>query len=291
MNTRHAVFFDIDGTIWDYKCEIPRSTIQAIHALRKNGHYAFLCSGRSRGAIVEKKLYDIGFDGLIAGGGTYIEIKNYNNPDASLTRPTITSNLNTDDIIYEKIIPYNEVCRVKKRSEEKNLAYIFEGRDAIYVDVDTFKDDSYVAFLKESLGEHFKTGLEIDENSNINKLSVDSKFTNAGVQPIYEVYGDNPDNMFGYEIIKHEFADYAEIMPKNHTKATGIEKVCDYLSIPVEYTYAFGDSANDIDMLKYVNCGIAMGGGANCAKEAADFVTDSLYENGIYNALIKFGLI
>ncbi|MDD6057704.1 MAG: HAD hydrolase family protein, partial [Clostridiales bacterium] len=42
---KKAVFFDIDGTIWDEHMQIPASTVTAVQRLRENGHYAFLCSG------------------------------------------------------------------------------------------------------------------------------------------------------------------------------------------------------------------------------------------------------
>ena len=48
---KKAVFFDIDGTLWDFKMNIPESTKKALKELRKNGYYAFLCSGRSRSNI------------------------------------------------------------------------------------------------------------------------------------------------------------------------------------------------------------------------------------------------
>ena len=74
---KSIVFFDIDGTIWDYKQKIPDSTIKGIRTLRKNGHYAFLCTGRTKSTIRTKELMDIGWDGIVAGCGTYIEYKNH----------------------------------------------------------------------------------------------------------------------------------------------------------------------------------------------------------------------
>ena len=68
------VFFDIDGTIWDWDTNIPESTITAIRALRANGHKAFICSGRSRGNICAPKLFDVGFDGVIAACGNHVEM-------------------------------------------------------------------------------------------------------------------------------------------------------------------------------------------------------------------------
>lgn len=61
-----AVFFDIDGTLWDEHMQIPDSTRTAIRALRETGNYAFLCSGRSRANIRSEKLLELGFDGIIA---------------------------------------------------------------------------------------------------------------------------------------------------------------------------------------------------------------------------------
>ena len=64
-----AVFFDIDGTLWDFHNVIPESTVRAIRALRANGHYAFICSGRARAYITHPDLFAIGFDGLVAACG------------------------------------------------------------------------------------------------------------------------------------------------------------------------------------------------------------------------------
>ena len=72
---KKAVFFDIDRTIWDWKNEIPESTVTAIRRLRANGHMAFLCSGRARGFIRHPDLLGIGFDGIVSGCGTMIEIQ------------------------------------------------------------------------------------------------------------------------------------------------------------------------------------------------------------------------
>ena len=38
---KKAVFFDIDGTLWDHRMRVPESTVKAIHKLRENGQYAF----------------------------------------------------------------------------------------------------------------------------------------------------------------------------------------------------------------------------------------------------------
>ena len=68
------IFFDIDGTLWDEKMQIPESTIPTIKQLQKNGHKTFLCSGRSRSNINDKRLLGIGFDGIVATCGNHVEM-------------------------------------------------------------------------------------------------------------------------------------------------------------------------------------------------------------------------
>ena len=44
-------------------------------------------------------------------------------------------------------------------------------------------------------------------------------------------------------------------------------------------------------MLSYVKYGIAMGNGAKAAKEAADFITKDIWDDGIMEGLKHFSLI
>ena len=55
--------------------------------------------------------------------------------------------------------------------------------------------------------------------------------------------------------------------------------------------YAFGDQLNDLEMLSFVEHGVAMGNANDEVKAAADYVTDSVDDNGIENALKHFQLI
>ena len=68
------IFFDIDGTLWDYHNMIPESTKLAIKKLKENGHKTFINTGRSRGFVRNKELLNLGFDGIVSGCGTMIEM-------------------------------------------------------------------------------------------------------------------------------------------------------------------------------------------------------------------------
>ena len=67
--------------------------------------------------------------------------------------------------------------------------------------------------------------------------------------------------------------------------------MCDYLDIPIENTVSIGDTPNDIPMIKAANTGIAMGNAYKNVKESADFITDTVDNDGVYKALKKCKLI
>ena len=54
---------------------------------------------------------------------------------------------------------------------------------------------------------------------------------------------------------------------------------------------AIGDGGNDIAMLEHAGVGVVMGNASDEVKAVADYVTDSVDEDGVYNALKHFGLI
>ena len=84
---------------------------------------------------------------------------------------------------------------------------------------------------------------------------------------------------------------FADIIARGNSKSTGIDKVLEYFGINLKDTMAFGDGGNDIPMLKHVATGIAMGNAEPHVKAVADYVTTSVDEDGIANALKHFGLI
>ncbi len=50
------LFLDVDGTLINYKAQIPSSAKEAVIAARKNGHFVFLCTGCSKQEILERHL-------------------------------------------------------------------------------------------------------------------------------------------------------------------------------------------------------------------------------------------
>ena len=67
--------------------------------------------------------------------------------------------------------------------------------------------------------------------------------------------------------------------------------LCKYYNIDIKDTVAFGDSMNDKEIIEESGFGIAMGNAIEELKKYADYVTDDITDNGVYNALEKFGYI
>ena len=83
----------------------------------------------------------------------------------------------------------------------------------------------------------------------------------------------------------------ADGIPVSGGKATGIAKVLEHYGIDKSETMAFGDGQNDVDMFSAVGTAVAMGNACRAAKEAADYITDPVDGDGIWNALKHFGVL
>lgn len=258
---KKAVFFDIDGTLWNEKMQIPQSTKKSIGALRATGNYAFLCSGRSKANIRTKELLEIGFDGVVAACGTYIEYQG--------------------EKVFEELLSEGQISHALAVIEKYHMLAVLEGPRYLYVDAGEFSDDPYVTYLKRELGKDVKS-VAGNTEFEINKLSIDLK--GADLDSVVNELEEQ------FHVIVHN--DWLiEILPKGYSKATGIERVCELLDIKQADTYAFGDSANDLEMLAYVAHGIAMGNASPETKQIAEFVTTDIMKNGIREGLKHYGLI
>ena len=80
-------------------------------------------------------------------------------------------------------------------------------------------------------------------------------------------------------------ATYLEILPQESTKGSAAQVLLAHYGLDAEQAVAFGDNDVDIDMLQYCGFGVAMGNAPKQVKEAADYVTASNDQEGVYIAL------
>lgn len=262
MPKRKALFFDIDGTIWNGKNEIPESTITAIQLARKCGHLAFLNTGRCPSFIQNPDLLSIGFDGVVSGFGTMIQYQG-------------------ETVFYKKIeqsLAEHTVSTVRRFG----FRPILEGREYLYLDEEDFGNDPYGLKLKAEMGDHLRSIAGEWGRWEISKLACAMEggdkqgcFDALAEYYTYMVHGDT----------------VVEMVPKGYDKGTGICQVCELLDLPLSQTIAFGDSSNDLAMLRIAGVGVCMGNGTEAAREAADYVTAPLEEDGIWKACRYLGLL
>lgn len=259
-----VVFFDIDGTLWDDKMIVPESTKAAIKLLQENGHKAFVCTGRAMGNVNDSQLDAIGFDGFVAACGNHVQMDG--------------------KILYERNMSYEEVKVVYDASREYHMPIIYEGTKYQWLDREGFDGDSYIDSIVEKLKDVaiFLDECELD-TIQANKFSA-----------LVKEYTD-------YDAIKavlqetFDFMDHGdgiiEAVPTGTSKATGIKWLCNYLGVPIEETYALGDSINDLEMLQFVGHSVAMGNASQVAKDVAEYITTHIHDDGVWNALKHYKLI
>lgn len=263
LNDKKIVFFDIDGTIFLYTYGIPEDTRKSIQQLKENGHIPVLCTGRTKSMIFPEFL-EMGFEGIVGGAGTYLEYKN--------------------EVLFEYEMEPARTRDIINLMQSCNIMPIGEGIDGIYFPCEHIPEDY------EQIYNLYKTRVTASvKDHTVEKEVLASKmsgylYENADIEKLKRELGDQ----FNYLIY---VGKYIEMIPKGFSKATGIEKLINTLGIKWENTYAFGDSMNDYEMLKYVNYGVAMGNGTEELKKEMKYVTDDFDKGGITNALRKFDLI
>ena len=204
---KKAVFFDIDRTIWNWKNEIPESTVSAIRGLRANGHLAFLCTGRARGYIRHPDLLGIGFDGIVSGCGTMIEYQGETVFYHELERPLVEWTVRT----------------VRKHG----FRPILEGKRHLYLELDDFENDLYGRKLITEMGDDLRSIDAEWGRWEVSKLSctTDTPEREACFEELSEYY----------DFLIHD-PTVAEIVPKGFDKATGMRDVCGMIGVDMADT-------------------------------------------------------
>ena len=83
----------------------------------------------------------------------------------------------------------------------------------------------------------------------------------------------------------------ADVVEKEASKAEGLKRLCQYYGMELGQTAAFGDSMNDYEIVSLAGIGIAMGNAVEELKTIADYVTDAVDQDGVWNACRHFGWI
>lgn len=274
---KKIIFLDIDGTLTVLGSNTPpESALRAIRSARGQGHLVFLCTGRNYDML--KPLLSYGFDGVVASAGGYIRCG--------------------EQVIYDCPMTQGQQQLVLSTLEENGIFRTVECLDG------SFTDDGFKEFLKEHAGENGNSELlrwrkQVEEELNIRSME------EYDGQPVYKVVVMSPDlerlkkaeKKLGQEFLFciqdeeiHGIVN-GELINRKFNKGKAVERVCEYLQIPVEDSIAFGDSMNDKEMMETAGHSVCMENGSEILKKLADEICPRVEQDGLFQAFSRLGFI
>ncbi|HBG41100.1 MAG TPA: Cof-type HAD-IIB family hydrolase [Porphyromonadaceae bacterium] len=255
-----AIFFDIDGTLISFKTQtMPESTKNAIKQLHKTGMKLFIATGRHFSAI--QSILNVEFDGYITLNGCYCL-------------------QGTENVIFKKSIHRDDVSHfIDYLENEWSFPCLFVEEHSLSVNYIDGEMKFLMDLLKEDTLPHHSPGYYRDK-----ELFQLTAFFKDDMSE--EIMSRLPNSTY-----MRWYPTFADIICKGIDKGVGIDKICEYYGFSASETMAFGDGGNDIAMLQHAGIGIAMGNANDVVKQAADYVTDSVDDDGILNALKHFEIL
>ena len=268
------MFLDIDGTLTEPGFnDPPASALAAIKRAQDNGHRVFLCSGRNLAML--RPFLQYGFDGYVASSGGYVVCG--------------------DEVVFDRPMD-PERFRLAMRCFERNHVFrTVESLDGTFGEVE-LAGEGADRFMNAELMQ-FRSRLS--RTLDIRPLS---EYDGAPVYKIVIMCTDRRQlgepmallgDRFTFCIQDFEGAPYitGEILEPDHSKGTGILKVCEAMGAQARDTVGFGDSLNDKEMFDTVGFSVCMGNGHPDMKKKADLVCPAVGDDGLYHAFIQLGLI
>ncbi len=256
------ITFDLDMTLLDHKnYRIPDSAMFAIKKLKEKGHKLAIATGRDMDSLHSKPFKELlNMDATIELNGTKVKAD--------------------DKLIHSYIMPKFLLNRL--------LNFAMERGYSVGLSIDEY--DYYTNFEKvdeldiKRWGESFRKfkDVELIRDMEVRTLAY-----------VGDIQGVNDIKKHFSELKLPLFAGMlgADIIEKGQSKAKGLEALCDYYGIDMKDVISFGDSMNDYEILREAGMGVAMGNSVDELKQAADYVTDDIDKDGVYNACLRLGLI
>lgn len=261
MKLQHLIVLDLDGTLLTNDKKINPKTKDLITKLIDNNHIVIIATGRS---------YRM--------SSLYYDFLNLNTPminsnGALLHHPQDKSWGNFHQPLNKDYA--HDIIDISYSQGSKNI--IAKVIDSVYLDQ---HDDQLMKFYQPS------TFVEPIIVGNIK----DNLQADPTIMLIYPEEAKVPN-------LAAQLADYLpdsiqlrnwgppfhvlEVMRKGMNKAVSLKQVADYFHIPQERIIAFGDEANDIEMIDYAGVGVAMENATEELKSVANYVTDTNENEGV----------
>ena len=258
------VFFDIDETLYiKNQKTLPASVHTALEGLKRNNIIPAIATGRS-GCALPDEIYDLiekfSIELFVTINGQYNRYQ-----QQEITTFPITM---------------SEIERLIAFFQQHQIDYAFVSEQAIAVNRVTDKIDQALRPITE-------------------RYIVDPDYyLQHRVYQMLVFYDESQDQLIAesgilqsdLRVVRwHEFS--VDLFAAEGSKARGIQNVLEHFNLKPENAVAFGDGLNDLEMLKAVGFGVAMGNAHPELKAVADYVTDDIDDDGLYKGLQALGLI
>ena len=263
------IALDIDGTLTDDRKNISNLTLEALIEAEKKGIRLVLASARPASGLfsIRDQLKMEQFGGILMSynGGRITDC--------------------AGNTFYEISMGLTMTRRILRFLEELPVTVIVDDGKMFYV---TDKNGYKVEY------ECRNNQMQCTEVGNLaDWLTFSPIKILLAVDPmkIYEVQEQIRNFLPEDLTVVRTAAFYLEIFPRRINKGQGLCDICRILKIDVRNSIAFGDSENDIPMLKAAGIGIAMKNAEMDVKKASDMSTLSNNEDGIPYALRALNVI
>ncbi|MDR1176296.1 MAG: Cof-type HAD-IIB family hydrolase [Treponema sp.] len=171
--------------------------------------------------------------------------------------------------LYQKSAPVKALCEISALFLAKGKQCTFQGDKAVF----GINKNGKIPILS---GDDFAKKYS---DAHIAMMTVDKTIdgeTRAALERYFSIYPQIP---------------HFDCLVKGEGKAKGMKILLDAAGIRREDSVAIGDSANDLDMIRYAGIGIAVGNACDELKAAADWISAPCGEGGIVRALEHLGLV
>ncbi len=256
---RKAIFLDIDGTLVPLgSSEISGEDITQIEQAHHEGYLVFLSTARSYANIPSLFTNALWLDGIIAAAGTQVLLKESSNKFTT---------------IYHNQIPGDQLSALCELYTRIGKWCLFEGESALYA---LGNISGIIPERKPFTVGKTNTFDTAYRNAVISKLTIEGGIDESEQKTF--------DSLLHFNLQAH----YHEAIIKGESKSKGIQRALDVVGINPDECIAIGDSINDLDMIRFVGTGIAMGNASDDLKAAAKYITDDVLHNGVAKALKTF---
>ena len=203
-------------------------------------------------------------------------------------------------MVFHQLIPAEVERRVVDWLNDRGLCFYLESNNGLFASA-TFDPDANEAIRAYGSGKGkiipdvhvgfpemiFDCAPEDLYRDDVNKISF-----------VLKSYQDHLDSAEAFPELKAgtwggagEKALFGDLGVQDITKAFAVGKLCEFLGVTPGDCIAFGDAKVDIPMFEACGHSCCMGSGGIEAKEAAEYVTTNVDDDGLYNAFLHFVLI